>query len=151
MTTKEGTVTNLFKNVYAVGWNLAGCLPEVPPVNFDTLEEAEQYVKEAREFGVECYGSEDKDPYVYWVEPVEVEVGCVMCGVEVDDDCSMDCPSRYNIDPAAKWIATYERDGEPLIYGPFDSLSDVVRWASTQTLPVKMRQLTDPSNAKVGL
>lgn len=86
------------KIVYTAGWNLPGCLPEVPPVEFDTEAEAQQYVDEARAFGAECYGTSESDPYAYWTEMSVVPVGCVLCRVGTEDDCTDDCPSRMRSD-----------------------------------------------------
>lgn len=56
--------------MWHVGWNLPGCLPEMEPVPFDTEQEALEFIHEELERVREFM---DDDPYVYWVEPAEVD------------------------------------------------------------------------------
>lgn len=51
---------------YAVMFNLPGYLPDCEPEYFETLDEAEQRVRELRAEGRELYGN--ADPYVYSIE-----------------------------------------------------------------------------------
>jgi hypothetical protein len=53
---------------FAVMFNLPGCLPDCDPDYFDTMEEAEQRIRELRAEGRELYGR--NDPYAYSVVDV---------------------------------------------------------------------------------
>lgn len=57
---------------YMAGWNLPGCLPDMEPVTFATLDEAQAFLDEVQDDLAErldWYDPAD-DHYVYWVEPV---------------------------------------------------------------------------------
>lgn len=58
---------------YSAGWNLPGCLPEMDPALFDTEEEAKEFIDAEQREAAAIYGwDEMADPYVYWVEAVEL-------------------------------------------------------------------------------
>lgn len=69
---------------YVAGWNIPGYMPESEPVEFDTFEEARDYIVSEIENDEECAdvhvteAQEQTEPfevytreYVYWVTPAE--------------------------------------------------------------------------------
>jgi hypothetical protein len=69
------------------------------PAIFDSKEEAEEFIKDEKQFvsGPDLIGP--SDPYVYWVEPVYSELEsqlCVKCGDAIND--LSEYPDRNDID-----------------------------------------------------
>lgn len=70
---------------YLAGWNLPGCLPEMEPIAFDTLAEAERFIADEQSDWCHdpCHNErcradcpacieecDPDDPYIYWIEPI---------------------------------------------------------------------------------
>lgn len=75
--------------MYVAGWNLPGCLPEMEPVTFATMEEAYDFIADEQDRVASAFDHEDADdPYVYWVEAAPLDMAKVLDwfdGLEAND------------------------------------------------------------------
>jgi hypothetical protein len=55
---------------WIAGWNIPGCLPDMEPAEFDTEQEAIDWLISEYELLVEQFGPYPHD-YNYWVEPAQ--------------------------------------------------------------------------------
>ena len=53
---------------YYAGWSLPGCLPEMEPAEFDSYEEAAEWLENEQRDIRWGWSTDYEDPYVYWID-----------------------------------------------------------------------------------